>query len=410
MNRIFILALILSVIGCTDDGLVSPYSNTPCFEFDGQVYTDDKAYRFEIGECRVGYLDYQDNDWACANQVGPSQEVCDGLDNDCDGRVDNDWGMEDETLTNSYAAKDNPCKQQGKCAYTNEVCMGGEWVCDYQEPPTVDDNNCNGVDDDCDGEVDEDYENYTEYCYDGEDGTLFPGSHCSPGFVVCVEGNKECVDQIIPSQEFCDGLDNDCDGQVDEIENELDEIDLVFALDVSGSMQDTLNAVKTAICNFAAAEDGDSYKFGLVLIANPYNSYSLRKNLTNAAEICEEMETFFLLGSQEPQLDATFDIVDSQNPFMLNWRPNAQRVMVGFTDEVIQSNVCEGDPLCMLDMMEDINDQCIETNTLVYWFAENSDYFQEISNGCGGSFQYLIPEEEYILERLNTLFSQLCLL
>ena len=86
----------------------------------------------------------------CEGQVLPSPEVCDGVDNDCDGEVDERW-----------ATGSNPCG-----------------FCDSAEI-------CDGQDNDCDGFVDE-----------------FVANSCG-----------ECGPEPV---EVCDGIDNDCDGVVDE--------------------------------------------------------------------------------------------------------------------------------------------------------------------------------------------------
>ncbi len=69
---------------------------------------------------------------------------------------------------------------------------------------------CNGRDDDCDGQTDESFPNRGMACT-----TTRPGV-CAPGTRQCVGGAEACVSNVGPSAELCDGLDNDCDNAIDE--------------------------------------------------------------------------------------------------------------------------------------------------------------------------------------------------
>ncbi|MFN3202556.1 MAG: MopE-related protein [Bradymonadia bacterium] len=139
--------------------------------------------------------------WGECAAEGPdgSAELCDGLDNDCDDATD-------EALT-------RPCGiDVGRCTLGVETCAGGAWgACADAVGPSEED--CNNFDDDCDGRVDEDL---TRPCYDGPGGTEDVG-RCIGGLQRCDAGRwGSCDGAVRPSDELCNGEDDDCDGEADE--------------------------------------------------------------------------------------------------------------------------------------------------------------------------------------------------
>ena len=69
---------------------------------------------------------------------------------------------------------------------------------------------CDGVDNDCDGTVDENSVNAGNDCSTGLEGV------CADGRTDCIDGGVQCIAFASPTAEACDGLDNDCDGSADE--------------------------------------------------------------------------------------------------------------------------------------------------------------------------------------------------
>ncbi|MDD9971804.1 MAG: hypothetical protein OXR73_36505 [Myxococcales bacterium] len=166
-----------------------------------------------VGVCQVGTQTCQGGTWGgCEGQVIARDETCDGTDEDCDGMVD-------EQLTLGSCMPED-----GGCGTGRLVCAAGMEVCE----PTNDQvpEACNGEDDDCDGEVDEEADTS---CYSGETGCEQVNGEwqcegiCQPGERSCDNGQLTglCVGQVGPSLlgERCGpspAVDDDCDGTVDE--------------------------------------------------------------------------------------------------------------------------------------------------------------------------------------------------
>ena len=156
-----------------------------------------------VGTCRTGVQECDGNMLgACVGQVGPGTESCNGLDDDCDT-------LTDETFPGLGGACDNG--QQGVCRQVGTLVCNAAGNGTSCTAPTVTPGIevCNALDDDCDGRVDE--------MLGAPIGTSCGGSgSCSGGTFQCVAGMVECVGNMGGMPEVCNGLDDDCDNSIDE--------------------------------------------------------------------------------------------------------------------------------------------------------------------------------------------------
>jgi hypothetical protein len=126
----------------------------------------------------------------------PADETCNGDDDDCDGKTDEDFRV--------GRACDGP--DNDDCKQGMQVCNADGTGVDCDESdPVIRDEVCDNTDNDCDGEVDEGFD-VGDPC-DGDDSDL-----CDDGEKVCAdEESTRCDDDATSLLDLCNNLDDDCD-------------------------------------------------------------------------------------------------------------------------------------------------------------------------------------------------------
>ncbi|MFM7203875.1 MAG: MopE-related protein, partial [Myxococcota bacterium] len=162
----------------------------------------------------------QDCDDANASIHLNALEVCDGLDNNCDGSIDEAvthllyLDLDDDGYGDSQAEPLQGCAETAQTSLNNLDCddTNPSISPEADELPDGVDNNCNGGIDETEVLL---YPDLDGDGYGSGEGVLLPVNR--PGYAVLSGDCDDTHTEISPSAaEVCDGLDNDCDGQADE--------------------------------------------------------------------------------------------------------------------------------------------------------------------------------------------------
>ncbi len=246
--------------------------------------------------------------------TGP--EVCDGIDNDCDGVVDRLYQSCNSVCGGGY-----------------QTCTSGKWTeCNAPQPS---EEVCDGKDNDCNGLVDDALP--IAPCYSRDLSELQSGQ-CRFGLLRCVAGIMACVGEIDPQPETCNGLDDDCNGVVDD-NVPARSLDVVVVVDNSGSMAAVIGAVQQALITVAQTRTSPLIRWALVAapatgymggVAGPVLVQDLGAPEPFIAGV--RLQNGATGSGDEPTLDALESIYTG----LVSWQAD-QRIVIMFSDEKPQS-------------------------------------------------------------------------
>jgi hypothetical protein len=197
-----------------------------------------------------------------------ADELCDGKDNNCNDQTDEGFGLGAPCGTGACAGGVIEC-----LTLSSTICST---AAEGSNPATFDTEVCNGVDDDCDGDIDEGF------------GI---GSPCGLG--ICEGGVIECdtestticstlfggSNQKQLPLEYCNGLDDTCDGKTPAQEADADEDTFRICDGDCDDDMPTVNPDAIEVCDFVdndcneIIDDGKVCE-GSIVIGSVYDAIS----------------------------------------------------------------------------------------------------------------------------------------
>ncbi|MCC6462237.1 MAG: T9SS type A sorting domain-containing protein [Saprospiraceae bacterium] len=210
-------------------GIHPPFDDIPGrligIKVGNRAFEHARTY-FYKDEDADGFFSYEDCDDQNAAIYEGAPELCDGLDNDCNGLADDIpvytyfLDADGDGFGDTTTALDT-CLAEAPAGF---VASSGD--CNDQDPalnPGVAEG-CDGLDNDCNGLVD-DLTLYTYFADTDGDGYGDAGlsfdtclTAAPAGFVANAQDCDDADGSINPlAAEACDGLDNDCNGLVDDL-------------------------------------------------------------------------------------------------------------------------------------------------------------------------------------------------
>jgi hypothetical protein len=161
---------------CIKEGKVAACSNANA---DGTCYG--------LSTC---HTEGDDLGWTPCTASTPLPEICDGLDNDCDGIVDG----QDSSLDFSTTPDKMEACSHGPACKGSWSCVDQTWICTAKPAaPEV----CNGLDDDCDGNIDQSFMQDGKYLHVSNCGA------CGYDCALLIPNSSKVACQLIANSPTC---------------------------------------------------------------------------------------------------------------------------------------------------------------------------------------------------------------
>ena len=189
------------------------------------------------GACELGAINCVGGTLTCTGGVSASTELCNSVDDDCDGTTDENNPEGGRSCGNAM----------GACVPGRETCTAGALACVGAVGPTTE--LCNAIDDDCNGAIDEGNPEGGGTC--GTDT-----GECMAGSLTCSGGGLSCTGARGPGLDVCNMLDDDCDGTADQTFNLMTDPSNCGMCGRRCTLPNAVSGCATGSCTFVACLPG----------------------------------------------------------------------------------------------------------------------------------------------------------
>ncbi len=343
--------------GTTDDGYAEDaltwYADADADGYGTPVYTTEACDQPD------GYVGNPDDCDDSEPAAWPgADETCDGIDNDCNGEIDD--GVLDPVTWYRDADGDgygDPDDTILTCTPPEGYVLDGTDCDDGDDTVHPDAREyCDTLDNDCDGEIDEDgtdpYTFYIDADGDGYGDPSVTAEDCLPpeGFADNPDDCDDADPDVHPgADEYCNGVDEDCDGFIDD--HALDESIWYYDADADG-YGDALNT--TTACDRPARH-----------VADDTDCNDLDRNThPGAPETCDGEDNDCDVEIDEDAVDASTFWADTDGD--------------GYGDSAVSIEACEG-----IEGYTSNDDDCDDTDPAIHPGADES--CNDVDDDCDGT-------------------------
>ncbi|MDD5109977.1 MAG: putative metal-binding motif-containing protein [Patescibacteria group bacterium] len=175
----------------------------------------------DADRCKEGVMVCTGGALTCSDTTGNTVEICDNVDNDCDGSTDE--GCDDDRDGRCDARMAKAAVIVTACSRTPAAAVVGDDCDDAKatvNPDAVE--ICDNVNNDCDGSTDEgcddDNDNYCDATMAKAAGVRVNTCTATPTAATAGNDCNDAMAAVRPgAAELCDGVDNNCNNRMDEV-------------------------------------------------------------------------------------------------------------------------------------------------------------------------------------------------